>query len=211
LLWVTSSCTLLNHLIPGPGTVVFNDGNGTISVDFSDIEFYPVEGFPLLTSTETTNSSGLKTPSNTWERNVLNNLVDAVNFDQVFEFGLGRVIRAEDLPRLSSSVGHQRLKHYAVSSLGAGKLVQKKFTTFGVEGDFGNNDIRHYALVRVQNRFNFGRKIIRFAFWQSMSDGASGRGPRHIWISDAGMWRGVTLRPIGRVLTPGGWAIMWTL
>lgn len=47
-----------SQLIPGPGAVVFNDGNETITVDFSDIEFYPVESFPLFTSAKPNASEG---------------------------------------------------------------------------------------------------------------------------------------------------------
>lgn len=202
-----------SQLIPGPGAVVFNDGNETITVDFSDIEFYPVESFPLFTSVMPNASEGLKVPGTAWEKKLIRQLITAVDFDQVTAIKEGRIMSASDLPQMLSSPGHPAfqgtpdyLKAYGISSLGPATLLQKKFTTLAIEADFGQNNLRHYSMVRFQNRFNFGRKIARFAFWQSMNEDK----PRHIWLTDATMWRGVSLKPLGRILTPGGWAIMWT-
>jgi len=98
-------------------------------------------------------------------------------------------------------------KSYGISSLGPSNFGQKKFTTLAVEADFGGGNVRHYAMVRMQNKVNFGRKIVRFAMWQSLNQDH----PRHVWLTDANMWRETTLKPIGRLMTPAGYAILWTL
>ncbi|KAI1287032.1 hypothetical protein HDE_10805 [Halotydeus destructor] len=213
LSWLT--LTSSSGLIPGPGTFSYNDGNETITFDFSDIEFYPVESFPLFTSTKLTSSEGLKVPATSWEKKIIARLINAVDFDQVNATKEGRLLSASDLPQMLSSPNPSHpmgqgtpdyLKCYGVSSLGPSNLFQKKLTTLAIEGDFAPDNVRHYSVVRLQNNFNFGRKIVRLAFWHSMNE----ENPRHIWLTDARMWRGTSLTPLGRVLAPGGWAIMWT-
>lgn len=203
-----------SQLIPGPSTIVYNDGNETITVDFSDVEFYPVESFPLFTSNQKNISEGLHVASTTWERKIIKQLIGALDLDYMNGIKAGRIISASDLPQLLSPPGHplhqgtpDYTKAYGISSLGGSNFYQKKFTTIAVEADFGNGNKRHYSMVRYQNRVKFGRKIIRFAMWQSLNQDK----PRHIWLTDAHMWRESSLTPLGRMMTPAGYAILWTL
>jgi hypothetical protein len=197
--------------------VTYNDGNSTVTVDFSDIEFYPVESFPLFTASSPSNATveGLHTASSDYERQTIKRLISAIEIDSLNGQKAGRIFSASDLPSLFSSPGHPLYqgtpdysKSYGVSSLGASNFGHKKFTTLAVEADFGvSNLVRHYAMARFQNRVNFGRKIVRFAMWQSLNQDK----PRHVWLTDANMWRETTLKPLGRLMTPAGFAILWTL
>ena len=203
-----------SQLIPGPSSVTYNDGNTTVTVDFSDIEFYPVESFPLFTANTQNTSEGLYLASSDFERATIKRLISAIDVDSLNGQKPGRILSASDLPSLHSPPGHPMFqgtpdytKAYGVSSLDPSNFGHKKFTTLAIDADFGSGNIRHYAMARFQNRVNFGRKIVRFTMWQSLNQDK----PRHVWLTDANMWRETTLKPLGRLMTPAGFAILWTL
>lgn len=223
--------SIASSLIPGPSSVTFRDGNQTITVDFSDIEFYPVESFPLFTSpvlppshlmvANSTANGGLITASNEWEKRLIHQLINAIELDQLNGLKAGKIVSASELPTayaqpVINPIGGHPLHRgtpnyrnaYSVSSLGPSNFGSKKFTTLAIEADFGSGaPVRHYAMARFQNRVNFGRKILRFTMWQSLNQG----NPRHVWLTDANMWRESSLKPLGKMMTPAGAAILWTL
>lgn len=235
-----SSTSTKSNLIPGPSEVItYRDGNETITVDFSDIEFHPIDAvsFPLFTSSrsnignKTTVSSyrpfggqspgghtsdGLSIPSTDFEKTAVKKIITAVDIDSVNGLKAGRILSLSDLPSLHAPPGHPLYqgtpdysKSYGLSSLGPANFGTKKFTALSVEGDFGQGNVRHYATVRLQNKVNFGRRIVRYAMFQSLNE--KGGNPRHIWLTDANMWRETTLKPLGRLMTPAGFALMWTI
>ena len=222
-----------SSLIPGPSVVTFRDGNQTITVDFSDIEFYPVESFPLFTSSalspthmapmvNSTGSTegGLATAHNEWEKRVIHQLINAIELDQLNGMKACKIVTAGEIAStytvqpVNTISGHPLHRGtpnyrnaYSVSSLGPSNFGSKKFTTLAIEADFGTGSLRHYAMARFQNRVNFGRKIVRFVMWQSLNQG----NPRHVWLTDANMWRESSLKPLGKMMTPAGPAILWTI
>lgn len=224
-----------SSLIPGPSMVTFRDGNQTITVDFSDVEFYPVESFPLFTSSVLSPShmatiinstagasteGGLATANNEWEKRVIHQLINAIDLDQLNGMKAGKIVTASEIAStytvqpVNTISGHPLHRGtpnyrnaYSVSSLGPSNFGSKKFTTLAIEADFGSAAPRHYAMARFQNRVNFGRKILRFTMWQSLNQG----NPRHVWLTDANMWRESSLKPLGKMMTPAGPAILWTL
>jgi hypothetical protein len=201
--------------LPGPSSVTFNDDNGTsVTVDFSDVEFYPVEYFPLFTSNKNNATEGLAVPMTAFERQSIKRLINAIDIDQFTGSKPGRLMSASDLPSYHSIPGHPMYqgtpdysRSYGLSSLGTSTFGHKKFSSLSIDADFGDENVRHYAVARFQNRVNFGRKIVRFTMWQSLNQGK----PRHVWLTDASMWRESSLKPLGRLMTPAGYAILWTL
>lgn len=212
--------------IPGPtGSISYNDGNETITIDFSDVEFYPVEnsfGFPLhysgsneLFRRNFLPGIELHSSSTSWEQNVIKSLIGAIDFDNVHSHPKGRIISASDLPHLLNSLPGHPLhqgtpdyhKSYGISSHGPSIFDHKKFTTLTVDANFGPDNVRYYSMARFQNGMTFGRKIIRLAMWQSLNQG----NPRHIWLSDNTNWGNGTLTPLGRIMTPSGFSILWTI
>lgn len=212
--------------IRGPtGSIVYNDGNETITIDFSDVEFYPVEsslGFPLhyslhneLFKRNCTPSIELHSASTVWEQNVIKSLIGAIDFDTVHEIPKGRIISASDLPHLHNSLPGHPLhqgtpdyhKSYGISSHGPSIFDGKKFTTITIDANFGPDNVRYYSMARFQNGMTIGRKIVRLAMWQSLNQG----NPRHIWLSDNTSWGNGTLTPLGRINTPSGFGVLWTI
>lgn len=212
--------------IPGPsGSIVYNDGNETITIDFSDVEFYPVEsslGFPLhyslhneLFKRNFTPATELHAASTSWEQNVIKSLVGAIDFDSVHDIPKGRIISASDLPHLHNSLPGHPLhqgtpdyhKSYGISSHGPSIFDHKKFTTLTIDANFGPENVRYYSMARFQSGMRIGRKIIRLAMWQSLNQG----NPRHLWLSDNTNWGNGTLTPLGRIMTPSGFGVLWTI
>ena len=195
--------------------MTFNDDNGTaVTVDFSDVEFYPVDYFPLFTANKKNATEGLFVPQTVFERQAIKRLINAIDIDQFTGFKPGRILSASDLPSHHSLPGHPLYQGtpdysqlYGISSQGTSNFGHKKFSSLSLDADFGGDSVRHYAVARFQNRVNFGRKIVRFTMWQSLNQGK----PRHVWLTDASMWRETSLKPLGRLMTPAGYAILWSL
>lgn len=212
---------VISSQLSGPSSVTFNDDNGTaVTVDFSDVEFYPVEYFPLattsryFTSNNRNETEGLFVPQTAFERLAIKRLINAIDIDLFNETEAGRILSASDLPSFHSLPGHPLYQgtpdysqSYGISSLGSYNFGIKRFSPLVLDADFGDDSIRHYAVAHFENKVNFGRKIVRFSMWQSMNQGK----PRHVWLTDASMWRETSLKPLGRLMTSAGYAILWSL
>lgn len=196
--------------VRGPSQVSFTDDNGTtITLDFSDIEFFPANDLDPFYSTgnfhDLSNDSVLP-PVNLREQSIVLHLIDVLKLDSVDEESPRIVTSAKFVVPLRERYPTTELSRYYITFNGVRTARDRKFNNYQFEKGHGiPRERKVLANVNVQRHHVFGRKVIRFAFVHSYNRGF----PQTIWLTDDVAWRRPPLRHIGKVHTRQGWAKMW--
>lgn len=196
--------------LKGPSKLAFTDDNGTVvTLDFSDIEFFPANDFnpfysPKIVSENTTESSASSV--NVKENTILLYLIDSFKSDSVDEEKPRIISNAKYVPSLRDRFPLDELARYQVTFNGVKTARDRKFNNYQIEKSYGQfRDRQVLASINVQRRAQLGRKVIRFAFAQSYN-----RSARTIWLTDGVMWKRAPFHHLGQLHTLQGWAFMWT-
>jgi hypothetical protein len=155
---------------------------------------------------------------------IVQRLIDSVHIESNGNRSAGSVLYCADrLKRLHKQFKSDQLASICLQYGGIQTHFNKRFELYSIVGRPSKSRAidaepgRLLCSVRLQQNVRFGPKAVRFAFYQSLNkrnptQSNRGRGlnsARHIWLSDDLMWLGATLKPIGKLHTFRGWAILW--
>lgn len=203
------------RVVRGPSPVTFNDDNGTsVTVDLSDVEFYPVQDFPLLAFSRNSGSGEVVKRQTASEKQSIKRLSNRIAIDRIDGLHVDRILSTTDPPQLhtptSDPIHHTTPDDshaYRISSLTSPESGAPLFSSLSPTAEFGQQNVRPFARAQFQDRVTTGRDVQRFAVRQSLnSEGA----PRSVWLADGIASPGKGLEPVGRVTTAPGHAVFWS-